>query len=56
MALVGARPDGLLCFYRLFLNGGVYGCAGPLFNFVAAVGLLVQVWDFFRFHCHITLV
>jgi hypothetical protein len=53
---MGANSDGLLCFSASFLGGGVYGFAGPLFDFVGVVGRLVQVWDFFRFHCHITLV
>ena len=56
---MGANPDGLL-YSTAFLRWGVCGLwrcrsAIQLVELLAVLSRPGVVWDFFRYHCHITL-
>ena len=60
MAWMGANSDALLHSTASFLGGGVCGlrrCSSAiqLLELLIVLSRPGVVWDFFRYHCHITL-
>ena len=60
MALMGANPDGLLYSTVTFIWGvcGLRRCRSviQLLELLVVLSGPGVVWDFFLYHCHITLI